>query len=83
MKFYFTGIMEGKFALQLFSIPVMYVKTMDTLKPLEQLILKAGSALGYTFKRDTLKFVIFSNGPADEKALGRGEFPLQILNRET
>lgn len=46
---------------------------MDTLKPLEQLILKAGSALGYTFKRDTLKFVIFRDAPVDEKALGRGK----------
>lgn len=56
----------------------MYVKTMDTLKPLEQLILKAGSALGYTFKRETLKYVIFKDIQSDEKALGKGELLIFI-----
>lgn len=53
-------------------LSVMYVRTIDTLKPLEQLILKVGSALGYNFKRDALKYVIAQDMTVIEKSFGRG-----------
>lgn len=50
----------------------MFIKTIDTLKPLEQLVLKAGSVLGNTFKRTALKFNISKDTSIEERQLAKG-----------
>ncbi|KAL0279012.1 UNVERIFIED_CONTAM: hypothetical protein PYX00_000659 [Menopon gallinae] len=68
------------------TMDMMYVKTVDKLKPLEQLILKIGSVLGYNFRRDALVYLVSKEHPSDEKTFGKAImtlFEIRILCCDT
>ncbi|KAK6624592.1 hypothetical protein RUM44_011451 [Polyplax serrata] len=64
------------------TMDTMLIRTIDTLKPLEQLVLKAGSVVGNSFKRSALKYLMSKDLVIDERQLGkavRNLFEIKIL----
>lgn len=60
----------------------MFIKAIDALKPLEQLVLKAGSVLGNNFRRQALTYLISKDVTIDERQLAKGTVSYLINDNE-
>ena len=54
-------------------VSAMFIKTIDGLKPIEQLVLKVGSVLGNNFRRTALAFVMSKDSSFNERSLAKGK----------